>query len=75
MHGIAGVAASLALVLSACGGGEVHTAREEVPLRVTTQVVQRAEVSTKAAFVGTTEPFARATVSARLLSPIVAADF
>ncbi len=65
----------MALALSACGGSELPAPREDAPLRVATQVVQRKEVAAATAFVGTTEPFARATVSARLLSPIVAADF
>lgn len=74
-QGIAGIAVYLVVALSACGGGESKAARAETPLRVAVQVVQRADVSATTAFVGTTEPFARATVSARLLGPVVAADF
>jgi len=75
MHTIAAAAASLSLLLTACGGDEPQDLREETPLRVRVQSVQRATVSAEATVVGTTEPFARTTVAARLMGPIVAADF
>lgn len=75
MHTIAVTAASLSLLLAACGGSEPEVLREEAPLRVRVQAVQRAAVAAEATVVGTTKPFARTTVAARLMGPIVVADF
>ena len=76
IHFATAAAVASFLSLAACGGQVEESAPvREAALNVRVQPVQRSEMASTVSVVGTTEPFARATVAAQLMGRIVAAEF
>jgi len=65
----------LTLLLTSCGDEEPQPTPSAAPIRVRVQEVVRAEVPVALVAVGTTQPFAHATASTRLMGDVVEADF
>lgn len=76
IHSATAAAVASYVLLTACGGQVERTVPEQqAALSVRVQPVQRSQIASITSVVGTTEPFARATVAAQLMGRVVAAGF